>query len=63
MQVDEWKAHIDSAFENAEKGVSKITEDIVTMDGMSGIKTRHFYNNLLNRPGYHRLPIERKAEA
>lgn len=57
MQVDEWKAHIDIAFENAEKGVSKITQDIVDMEGMSGSKTRHFYNNLLNRPGCRYLEI------
>jgi len=34
-------------FENAEKGISKIDEHLKVMDGMSGIKTRHFYNNLL----------------
>jgi hypothetical protein len=35
-------------FENAENGISKINEDIKQIDGMSGIKTRHFYNNLLS---------------
>jgi len=39
---------VELAFENAEKGISKITDDILKMDGMSGKKTRHFYNNLLN---------------
>jgi hypothetical protein len=34
-------------FENAEKGISKIDSKIKEMDGMTGIKTRHFYNNLL----------------
>jgi hypothetical protein len=39
---------INNAFENAEINVSKIISDIINIDGMSGIKTRHFYNNLLN---------------
>jgi hypothetical protein len=42
-----YKAEVEAAFENAEKGVSKITDYIIKMEGMSGTKTRHFYNNLL----------------
>jgi len=42
------KQHVEIAFENAEKGESTITDGILNMDGMSGKKTRHFYNNLLN---------------
>jgi hypothetical protein len=34
-------------FENAENGISKIDNEIKGMEGMTGIKTRHFYNNLL----------------
>jgi hypothetical protein len=34
-------------FENAENGISKIDKNIKNMEGMSGTKTRHFYNNLL----------------
>lgn len=43
-----YKAHIENAFSNAERGISKITPDIKGMDGMTGTKTRHFYNNLLD---------------
>lgn len=43
-----YKTLIDTAFENADNNMSKITDDIIEMDGMSGTKTRHFYNNLLN---------------
>lgn len=43
-----YKTLIDTAFENADNNMSKITHDIIVMDGMSGTKTRHFYNNLLN---------------
>ena len=49
--------HIDNAFKNAEMGISKITQDIIEMDGMSGIKTRHFYNNLLNKEDSRYLEI------
>lgn len=43
-----YKTHIELALQNAENNVSKITKEIIELDGMSGTKTRHFYNNLLN---------------
>ena len=43
-----YKTHIENSFKNAENNNSKITDDIINMEGMTGIKTRHFYNNLLN---------------
>jgi hypothetical protein len=46
--MDNYKTLIDRSFQNAENDISKITDDIIALDGMSGIKTRHFYNNLLN---------------
>jgi len=46
--METYKTLIDTSFKNAENNFSKITDDIINMDGMSGIKTRHFYNNLLN---------------
>ena len=45
--ADLYISHVKQAFEDAETYQSKITDDILFMDGMSGIKTRHFYNNLL----------------
>jgi hypothetical protein len=48
MILDELRQHVELAFEKAERGESKITDGILNMEGMSGIKTRHFYNNLLN---------------
>ena len=44
-------------FENAENGISKIDENLKLMEGMSGIKTRHFYNNLLTIEGSRYLEI------
>ena len=46
--MDKYVSQIERAFQNAENNVSKITQHIINMDGMSGIKTRHFYNNLLD---------------
>jgi len=51
------KDHVTNAFENAEKGISNITVDILNMEGMSGKKTRHFYNNLLNKEDSRYLEI------
>jgi hypothetical protein len=36
---------VEDAYNKAERYESKITEDIIKMHGMSGTKTRHFYNN------------------
>jgi hypothetical protein len=46
--MEKYRFLIETALQNAENHVSKITQDIINMDGMSGTKTRHFYNNLLN---------------
>jgi len=46
--MEKYKALIDTAMQNAENNISKITDDIINMQGMSGTKTRHFYNNILN---------------
>lgn len=40
------KFHAHKSFENSKNNISKLTEDILNMPGMSGIKTRHLYNNL-----------------
>lgn len=52
-----YKEHIDKSFENAENHVSKIDQGIIHMDGMTGTKTRHFYNNLLDIPDARYLEI------
>lgn len=43
-----YKLLIDTSFKNANNFNSKINDEIIQMDGMSGTKTRHLYNNLLN---------------
>lgn len=46
--IDKYKNHLIKSYEMAENMKSSITSDIIKMDGMSGTKTRHFYNNLLS---------------
>jgi len=53
----ELKQHIETSFENAENCESKITDEILYMQGMSGQNTRHFYNNLLNKDDARYLEI------
>ena len=45
---DALKKHVETSFDKAENNISKITSDIINMKGMSGTKTRHFYNNLVS---------------
>lgn len=40
--------HLENCFKKAENLTSQINEDIINMEGMTGTKTRHLYNNLLS---------------
>jgi hypothetical protein len=55
--MENYQTLVETAFRNAENNISKITTDIINMEGMSGIKTRHFYNNLLNTENARYLEI------
>jgi hypothetical protein len=46
--------HVERSFVAAERNESKLSEEILRMEGMSGIKTRHLYNNIcdLNDANY-----------
>jgi hypothetical protein len=55
--MENYQTLVETAFQNAENNISKITTDIINMEGMSGIKTRHFYNNLLNTENARYLEI------
>lgn len=46
--IEKYKNHIENSIFKAEKNESLINNEILNLDGMSGVKTRHFYNNLLN---------------
>lgn len=49
--------HVKNAYNDAENNKSKISEEIIKLKGMSGTKTRHFYNNLLNMDDVRYLEI------
>jgi hypothetical protein len=46
--MSNYAQHLERCFQNAEQRISKICQEIIDMDGMTGTKTRHFYNNLLD---------------
>jgi hypothetical protein len=48
---------IKKAFENTDNNVSKITQEVIDIEGMSGTLTRHFYNNLCEMEGAKYLEI------
>lgn len=46
-----------SSLEKAERNESKVNQEILALDGMTGKKTRHFYNNLLSHPNIRYLEV------
>lgn len=57
ITLDSLIAHAESSLIKADKCESKLTNDILNMDGMSGSKTRHFYNNICDLPEANYLEI------
>jgi hypothetical protein len=57
MNIDDWKIHINRCVENSMKSISKCSPEILVMDGMTGKKTRHLYNNLLDVSGARYLEV------
>jgi hypothetical protein len=49
--------HVNQSVDNANNNISKLTNDILDMDGMSGNKTRHLYNNICSLDGANYLEI------
>ncbi len=52
-----WITHINSSIERAERDTSKLTPEVLAVDGMCGRYTRHFYNNLCSFGGCRYLEI------
>jgi hypothetical protein len=38
---------VNESFDNAEKSISKLNDEVLNLEGYSGNYTRHFYNNML----------------
>jgi predicted O-methyltransferase YrrM len=49
--------HVKECIKNAENNISKINDDIIRYEGMTGTKTRHFYNNICSLPNANYLEI------
>jgi hypothetical protein len=49
--------HVKASFDAAEYNFSKISKEIINMPGSSGVKTKHFLNNLLQMNGAKYLEI------
>lgn len=49
--------HAENAYENSEKRISKLTDEILSIEGMSGEKTRHLYNNICDLDNANYLEI------
>ena len=49
--------HVEESVEKANNGISKLTKEILGMEGMSGIKTRHLYNNICNLKNVNYLEV------
>ncbi len=49
--------HVDRAFYKSDNNESKLTDRILTMEGMSGLKTRHLYNNICDLDGSNYLEV------
>lgn len=49
--------HADKAFSMSERNESNLNNEILNMEGLSGKKTRHLYNNLCNLDGANYLEV------
>lgn len=49
--------HTKKSLENANNNISKCNSDVLKLEGMSGNKIRHFYNNIANMPDCRYLEI------
>jgi hypothetical protein len=57
MTAEKYKQHIEQAYEDATEYRSKINQEIIAIQGMSGVLTRHFYNNLMSMEDVRYLEI------
>lgn len=57
QNAQDWIIHLEQSFSDAERGVSKLSKDILALNGMSGCNTRHFYNNICSKKDTRYLEI------
>jgi hypothetical protein len=49
--------HLQKSFDDAELKISNIDDYVKNIEGMTGVKTRHLYNNIVGMPGARYLEI------
>ena len=54
FSLEELINHTEQSFKNSDNNISKLNQEILNLEGYSGNKTRHFYNNIcsLNNANY-----------
>lgn len=57
MSIQSYINHVENCLSLAEQGKSKCSREILDMEGMSGLLTRAFYNNLLALEGARYLEV------
>jgi hypothetical protein len=57
FKLDELINHAVNSYENSIKGISKLSPEVLSVEGMSGIKTRHLYNNICSLDGVNFLEV------
>jgi len=55
--IEKYKEHLEKSISNAENNMSKLVDALFNIEGMTGIKTKHFYNNLLELDNINYLEI------
>lgn len=55
--LEELISHTEQSLINSDANVSKLNQDILNLDGYSGNKTRHFYNNICSLENANYLEI------
>jgi len=55
--LDQLIDHVNNSVRNADMNISKINNDIMSIEGYSGKKTRHLYNNICSIPNMTYLEV------
>lgn len=57
FNLEQLITRVNVSIDNSNNNISKLKSDILSMDGMSGNKTRHLYNNICSLDGANYLKI------
>ena len=55
--TEKYKQHLIQSIQQANNGISSLPPEIFSMEGMTGFRTRHFYNNVLRLENTNLLEI------